>query len=122
MYSVEIKKTSKELTKKQRIAIKDTTDAIQLDDATKENALIITPVAYAILDIHNDKSENPDYEVYVVVGDDGQKYVTGSISFFSSFLLIFDEMKDEDDEWGIKIFRSPSKNYKGKDFLTCSIV
>ena len=122
MYSVEIKKTSKELTKKQRIAIKDTTDAIKLDDATKESALIITPVAYAILDVHNDKSENPDYEVYVVVADDGQKYVTGSNAFFSSFLLIFDEMKDEEDEWGIKIFRSPSNNYKGKDFLTCSIV
>lgn len=122
MYSVEIKKTSKEFTKKQRIAIKDTTDAVKLDDATKENALIITPVAYAILDIHNDKSENPDYEVYVVVDVDGQKYVTGSNSFFSSFLQIFDEMKDEDDEWEIKIFRSPSNNYKGKDFLTCSIV
>lgn len=122
MYSVEIKKTSEEFTKKERIAIKDTTDAVKLDDATKENALIITPVAYAILDIHNDKSENPDYEVYVVLADDGQRYVTGSNSFFSSFLQIFDEMKDEDDEWGIKIFRSPSNNYKGKDFLTCSIV
>lgn len=122
MYSVEIKETSTELTKKQRIAIKDTTDCIKLDEATAESSIIIKPIAYAVLSVHNDKAENPDYELYVVVADDGQKYVTGSKSFFSSFMSIYEEMYDvEDEDWSIKIFRSPSKNYKGKDFITCSI-
>lgn len=122
MYSVEIKETSRELTKKQTISIKDTTDCIKLDEATKENNIIINPVAYAILHVHNDKSDNKEYDVYVVVSDDGQKYVTGSNSFFESFRSIWDEMNDSDEEWGIRVYRSESKNYKGKDFITCSIV
>ena len=49
-YSVEIKETSRELTAKQRIALKDTSDAIKLDTACDENAVIIEPVDYAVLE------------------------------------------------------------------------
>lgn len=121
-YSVSIKETSKTLTAKERIQIKDTTECVKLDEATQENAIIIQPDYYAILAIHNEKSDNVDYENYVIVDKDGTKYVTGSESFFTSFIGIYEEMAQEDEEWGIKAYRMPSKNYKGKEFLTCSVV
>ena len=121
MYKVEIKEVSDRLTAKQRIALKDTTSAIKLDIVTQEAPVIIYPAYYAILSIHNEKSDNPDYENYVVVDKNGDKYVTGSQSFWTSFMEIYEEMQGEDEEWGIKVYRVESKNYKGKQFITCSI-
>lgn len=120
-YSASIKESSRELTTKQRIALKDTTGAVKLDEATQVEPVIINVDMYAVLDIHNEKSENPDYENYIVVDKDGTKYVTGSSSFWSSFIDIFTEMEGEDEAWTLKVYRVPSKNYKGKDFITCSI-
>lgn len=120
-YSVQIAETSKELSAKERIKIKDTTDAIKLDEATQSGSIFISPAMYAVLNIHNDKSDNADYNNYVVVDKDGTKYVTGSESFWTSFMNIYDEMSGETEDWGIKVYRAPSKNYKGKDFITCSI-
>ena len=121
-YSVSIAETNKELTAKERIRLKDTSDAVKLDEATKEEAIIITPNAYAILNIHNEKSDNKDYNNYLIEDADGTKYVTGSESFWASFIDIYNEMKDETEPWQIKAYRLPSKNYKGKEFLTCSII
>ena len=121
-YSVTIEETNKELSAKERIRLKDTSDAVKLDEATKEEAIIITPSAYAILKIHNEKSDNKEYNNYLIEGADGTKYVTGSESFWSSFIDIYDEMEDETEPWQIKAYRLPSKNYKGKEFLTCSII
>lgn len=120
-YSVAIKESSRELTAKQRIALKDTTNAVKLDEATQVEPVIINVDMYAILAIHNEKSENPDYDNYIVVDKNGTKYVTGSASFWSSFMDIFTEMEGEDEAWTLKVYRVPSKNYKGKDFITCSI-
>ena len=120
-YSVEIAETSKELSAKERIRIKDTTDAVKLDEATQEGAIIINPAMYAVLNIHNEKSDNVNYKNYIIVDKDGTKYVTGSESFWSSFMNIYEEMSGEQEEWSIKVYRAPSKNYKGKDFITCSI-
>ena len=120
-YSVAIKESSRELTAKQRIALKDTTEAVKLDEATQVEPVIINVDMYAILAIHNEKSENPDYDNYIVVDKNGTKYVTGSASFWSSFMDIFTEMEGEDEAWALKVYRVPSKNYKGKDFITCSI-
>lgn len=121
-YAVTIKETSTQLSAKQRIAIKDTTNAMKLDEATAnaENVLIY-PEMWAVLAIHNEKSDDIDYENYVLVGKDGTKYVTGSKSFWTSFMDIYREMENEDEEWGIKVYRVDSKNYKGKQFITCSI-
>lgn len=121
-YSVEIKETSKHLSAKERIAIKDTSNALKLDVVCEEDGVIITPVAFAILSIHNEKSDNKDYENYVITDKDGTKYVTGSESFWNTFISIWDEMQNEEEEWGIKAYKLDSKNYKGKKFLTCSII
>lgn len=121
-YSVVISASSQELSAKERIAIKDTSDAIKLDTACEEGELIFTPKAYAILAVHNEKSDNIDYENYVITDTENNKYVTGSISFFSSFKNIWDEMQGESEDWAIKCYKLDSKNYNGKKFLTCSIV
>lgn len=121
-YSVEIKETSKQLSAKERIAIKDTSNALKLDIECEENGVVITPAAYAVLSIHNEKSDNKDYENYVITDKDGTKYVTGSESFWNAFISIWDEMQNEEEEWGIKAYKLDSKNYKGKKFLTCSII
>lgn len=122
-YSVEIKESSRELSAKEKIKMKDTSDAIKLDEATKEEAIILKPIGYAILSIHNEKSDNKDYFNYLIEDANGTKFVTGSESFWSSFMNIWDEMCGENEEdWEIKCYRLPSKNYKGKEFLTCSII
>lgn len=121
-YSVEIKETSKELTAKERIALKDTSNAIKLDQACDSEPIVITPVAYAVLAIHNEKSDNKDYENYIITASTGEKYVTGSASFWNSFIAIYEEMEGEDEEYSITAYKLDSKNYSGKKFLTCSII
>lgn len=121
-YHVTITETSKELTARQRVAIKDTTNAISFDEATKGSPIIIDVDYIATLAVHNEKSDDKDYKKYVVVDKAGNKYVTGSESFFSALTEILDEMSGSGEEFQIEVYRMPSKNYKGKEFLTCSIV
>lgn len=121
-YSVEIKETSRQLSAKERIALKNTSDATKLDVACDTEAVIITPVAYAVLSIHNEKSDDKDYDKYILQDANGEKFVTGSASFWDSFMDIYNEMAGESEEWSIKAYKMDSNNYKGKKFLTCSII
>lgn len=122
-YNVEIRECSTDLTPRERIKLKDTTNAIKLDEAVSaEKPLVISPVAYAVLDIHNEKSDNKDYPNYIIMDDAGNKYVTGSESFWTTFKDIFDEMAAANEPYEIEIYKVDSKNYKGKQFITCSIV
>ncbi len=121
-YSVKIRETSRELTAKERVMLKDTSDAVKLDTVTADAPVLIDVDMYAILDIHNEKSDNKDYANYLVVDKDGTKYVTGSDSFWSSFINIYTEMSTSDELYNIKAYKLPSKNRQGKDFITCSIV
>lgn len=122
-YEVKIKSTSKELTARERVMLKDTRNAIKLDEAVSETPLVISPDYYAVLDVHNEKSkEDKDFENYIVVDTDGNKYVTGSHSFYEAFTEIVEEMDGTGEEYQIEIYKLDSKNYKGKQFITCSIV
>lgn len=128
-YSAKIIETTHELTAREKIMMKDTTNARKIDtvvDECTENGedFIITPVDYVILEIHNEKSKDrKDYNNYIILDKDGAKYVTGSPSFWNSFKQIWDEMKSEsDEEFQISIYKVPSKNYNGKDFISCSII
>lgn len=121
-YSVKIINASKNLSAKERVALKDTTNAIALDEATQGGKVLIEPDFYVELAVHNEKSEDKDYTKYIIVDKSGNKYVTGSESFITAFTDIVDEMTDSGEEYDIEVYRMPSKNYKGKEFLTCSIV
>ena len=119
-YAVEIKESSMELTARDRIKMKDVSNAIKLDEATQLDSIRIAPVGYVVLDVHNEKSDNTDYEQYLILTADDKKYVTGSKSFFTTFRGIWDELAGEDFE--LDIYRKDSKNYTGKQFITCSLV
>lgn len=127
-YSASIAESSRELTAKERVMFKDTQNAISMmefaESAKQEGAkAIITPITgYVVVDVHNEKSEDVDYKNYIVLGENDQKYVTGSASFWNSFMDIYSEMKDETEPWGIELNVLPSKNYKGKSILTCSLI
>lgn len=123
MYAVKIVESSKELTAKERIKMKDTSNAVKLDAVLDgDEPLCITPVMYAILNVHNDKADDPDYQQYLVVDESGTKFVTGSSSFWNSFISIWSEMEGETEEWMLEVYKKDSKNYSGKKFITCSIV
>lgn len=127
-YKVTISGASRELSAREKIAFKDLTNAIAIDELTANNSARITPVMWALLDVHNPSSESKDYSVLVVVDNDGKKYRTGSQSFRESFFDIWDELVDTengefiDGMFEIEIYRVESKNYKGKTFITCSLV
>lgn len=121
-YEVTIREHSFEnLTARDRIAIKDISNAVQLDEATADGSVLITPANYAILDIKNEASPDKEYVKYIIIDTAGTKWVTGSNSFWNSFVGIAEEMKGE-GEYQIECYKKPSKNYAGKSFLTCSIV
>ena len=123
-YSVKIEDSSKELPKKERVMFKDTSDAKKLDEIITTDALIIDPDFWVMLMVHNEKSDNVDYPVYIIVDKNGEKYITGSEAFWTTFSDIYDEMTADGDyePWQLKCYKLDSKNYKGKQFLTCSVI
>ena len=96
---------------------------VQLDDAITADSprFHIDVDGYAVAKVHNEKSDNVDYEKFIILGKDGKKYITGSQPFFSSFKEIWDEMEGENEDWAIIAYKRESNNYKGKEFLTCTI-
>ena len=126
MYKSEVKEVfGKELTKKEKIMLKDLTDCTVLGTEVEasECDIIIHPAFYAILSVHNDALSEPDYEAYVIVDRDGTKYQTSSDSFITSFRDIMDDMEDEDPEtWAVKVTLKPSKNRTGKSFLKAVLI
>ena len=127
-YTATVREVSKEISIKEKIMLKDTSNAISIDALTQEASfnnekVLIDVDYYAILDIHNENSDNKDYINFIIVDKSGNKYVTGSESFITTFTDIYNEMKGAGEEnITIEIYRKESKNYKGKDFITCSIV
>lgn len=124
-YSVKVVESSKELTKKETVMFKDLSDAINLSDFIDESndAVIIDVDSYIHLEIHNERAkdgQNKDYDNYVIVDKNGTRYYTGSSSFWTSFIEIWKEMNDSDEEWSLKVYKKQSKGKK--DFITCSVM
>lgn len=110
------------MTNKERVKYKDLTSAISINQRLEEGGEIkLAPSGYYELEIHNELSENKDYNVFVLLTPDGSRYYTSSSSFVSAFEEIYEELKDElfDGETVLVITTKKSKNYTGKSFLTC---
>ncbi len=117
-YNVEITETSRELSKKERVQLK-TNAGTKLDEIAPVVLENIT--GYAKLHVTNPSlKSNPEYDHYVILTEGGN-YYTGSPSFMETFMAIWSEMSGEDD-WGIEVFKRDSKNYAGKQFLSCALV
>ena len=106
---------------------KDLGNATQLIDFKKAcdeqgGRAIIDVKDYAVVNIHNEATDDVDYTNYLIIDKNDNKYYTGSQAFWNAFINIYNEMKESDEEWGIELNLLPSKNYKGKEILTCSLV
>ena len=124
-YKTDIRESSKALSTREKIKLKDLTSAIAIDKAVEpEKPLVIAPDFYASISIHNEKlpENEQDYAVMVIVDKSGTKYYTGSDSATSSFVDIFEEMSDTEEPFEIEFYKRESKNYSGKHFITCSLV
>nr|DAQ82890.1 MAG TPA: hypothetical protein [Caudoviricetes sp.] len=124
-YKTAISESSKELSTREKIKLKDLTTAIAIDKVVQpEKPLVIAPDFYASINIHNEKlpENEQEYAVMVIVDKSGTKYYTGSDSATSSFVDIFEEMSDTEEPFEIEFYKRESKNYSGKHFITCSLV
>ena len=127
-YTSTIREASRELSAKERVMFKDMANATSLVDfvsAQRESGekAVIDVADFAVIDVHNPKAQdNTDYTIYLVIDKNGNKFYTSSEAFWSAFNNIYAEMDDSDEEWGIEAVLIPSKNYKGKEILTCSLV
>lgn len=125
-YKAKVVGSWKELSVKEKIAFKETDAFTKLDEVvTPEEPLVINLVNYITVNVENPKSENPTYNQYIVVAEDGEIYVTSSDTFDSSMSDNLDEIDaagEEIGDWQLKIYKRESKNFKGKYFLTCSII
>lgn len=122
-YKATVKEASWEMSAREKLRYTDFTDVIQLDEATRAGDIIIDVDKWAVVMVHNEKSDTVDYVKYVIIDKEGQVYVTGSESFWRSFIEIYEVMSEEEETvYSIKVYRRESKNYKGKDFLTCRII
>lgn len=122
-YKAMVEDTSWTMTAREKLRYTDLTDAIQLDEATQSGDLIVDVDKWLVINVHNEKSDTVDYKKYVIIDKEGQSYVTGSESFWNSFKQIYEVMSEEGETvYSIKVYRRESKNYKGKDFLTCRII
>lgn len=117
-FKTEISYCNTELTVKEKIQFKNLNDSESIN--TLENGTILTVDKWGLLQIHNEKLDEPDYQNVVLVTPDGNKYHTSSNSFF----MAIDDIQSELDEAGeklpfdIKIVKKQSKNNSGQ-FITC---
>ena len=115
--------SSRELSPVERLRVKMGTDAVSLDkmlDSVDE--VVIDYDYYAVVSIHNERSQNKDYMRLMIVEKNGNMYYTGSNTFYVAMMEILDEISDAGTEnFIIKAFRKPSKNYSGKFFITASV-
>lgn len=122
-YNAEIKYASKELTRKQQAQLLQanfpTLDQTVLSDGSE---FIIDLDFYAVIKIHNEKTENKDYEVCIVFCKDGTAYGTGSASFIQRLEEAWEYMSDSDEPWQLAVSKKNSKTRTGAQFLTCRVI
>lgn len=123
-YSVTISEASTEFKGKALLKVTDMMASASLNEVVKpDQALILHVTDYAVVDIHNDSAKgDKDYKQYILIDDNGDTYRTGSAAFYRSFKEIWDAMVDSDEQWELKVYKVPSKNYKGKDVILCTVV
>lgn len=123
-YKTELVSATRELSAKERVAVKMFIGAEQLDELTQrdENGVLIDIDYVAVVEVYNEKSDNKNYNKYVYVDKDGTMYISGSETLYRTYGEIAEEMEGEQEPWSIKVIRMESTNYKGKDFLTCILV
>lgn len=105
---------------------------LQMDDIVNEDGtkVPLDITGYVKAHVHNGQIEESDYDKLVLIGKDGDLFVTGSDSFTDSFIEIFEALTDDFVDDGIPVnervypiiaYKRPSNNIKGKTFLCCGV-
>ena len=130
-YKSVVKESVKGLTAREKIAIKALNDVSELNDlVTPEQAIMINIDNVVTVQVHNEKSDNQDYNKYVYIDKDGTKYVSGSEPLYTSIKDILSDIEDaiadgemdETEDITIKVMKKESANYKGQMFLTAELI
>lgn len=130
-YKAVVKESVKGLTAREKIAIKALNDVTELNDlVTPEQAIMINIDNVVTVMVHNEKSDNQDYNKYVYIDKDGTKYVSGSEPLYTTVKDILSDIKDaiadgemdETEDITIKVLKKESANYKGQMFLTAELI
>lgn len=130
-YKAVVKESVKGLTAREKIAIKALNDVTELNDlVTPEQAIMINIDNVVTVQVHNEKSDNQDYNKYVYIDKDGAKYVSGSEPLYTTVKDILSDIEDaiadgemdETEDITIKVMKKESANYKGQMFLTAELI
>ena len=123
-YSTRIVNSSRELTLKERITLKDFNDCVGLDKVVEnDKGFIIDPDVIVVVEVHNERAkDDKDYTTIIILDKDGTKYSTSSNSLRDSISDIMDELSDLSDEDRADLHIKVFKNYSGKYFLTATVV
>lgn len=130
-YKAVVKESVKGLTAREKIAIKALNDVTELNDlVTPEQAIMINLDNVVTVQVHNEKSDNQDYNKYVYIDKDGTKYVSGSEPLYTTVKDILSDIEDaiadgemdEIEDITIKVMKKESANYKGQMFLTAELI
>ena len=66
-YKAMVEDASWTMTAREKLRYTDLTDAIQLDEATQSGDVIIDVDKWAVINVHNEKSDTVDYMKYVII-------------------------------------------------------
>ena len=121
-YSVEIKEASRELTKRERIKFKDYANSTPIDGQGED--FKVTAKDYVILHVINENSDTGEYDILLIIDNDGKTYRTSSKSFIQSFIDIYKEMTadGDDEDFEVGVIEIPSKNYANKSYKKCVLI
>ena len=127
VYTADVTNSLKELTARQRIAVKDFSSAEKLNDIiTADNPHFTIDVDNIIkVSVHNEQSKgNSDYDVVIIIDKDGKKYRTGSETAYTSALEIYRELEaanELDGGFTLDFYKVKSNNFDG-DFIKCNLI
>lgn len=126
-YEANVTSSLKELTARQRIAVKDFSSADKLNELiTAETPKLVIDVDNIIeVTVHNEQSKgNSDYKVYVIIDTNGNKFRTGSETAFTSAMEIYRELEaanELESGFTLEFYKVKSNNFDG-DFIKCNLV
>lgn len=121
MYKSKVIWATKELSKAESVKFVLNVNAKPLDEIIKnDNDVLDIPFNYAVIvHVNNDQTDVGEYDRCYIVDDKENIYSTSSNSFMNSLQSICDIMETE--QFILKCFKIPSRNYKDKFILTCNL-
>lgn len=113
----------KELTKKEMFSVSRFSRCVDVSSLLSEQEVIVKDVqTVAIVEVHNEKSDNTDYKKMVVIGADGSRYLTGSETAIREMMDIMEYMADDEESFDVTFVTRPSNNFKDRDFITVELL